>query len=307
MRPLSMRFTSKGFLTFLFSFLFIGGNLCLAAEKTREPVTINVVAVNPSAEKEQVVPMRIDLPMEVTPKDVLEKGDLELEYDEEHSIYYLFKKDLKLAPKETKVFEVVVRDLWFLPEQKLDQLKNYTAIVLNRLKKTEYYESAKQLSDTIVQQLNDIATAQDDETLSRKTRIGNYRRHLLVLDQVKEDLARMEKLLAFAGGPPVPRMLEESPIKSNAPSTKTTWFVIFLIIVFLGFLGGQFFLTWHRRVQISKNTTEIREAVFSLREDSQGDSTISTTQVQGRKKSQLDSGVDSPSSSQGSPQPKKPG
>ena len=44
-------------------------------------------------------------------------------------------------------------------------------------------------------------------------------------------------------------MLKESPLKSDAPSTTTTWLVIFLIMIFMGLLAGQFFFTWQRRVK----------------------------------------------------------
>ena len=64
----------------------------------------------------------------------------------------------------------------------------------------------------------------------------------------------MEKLLSFTGGPPVPEMMEHSPLKSDAPSTKTTWLVIFLIMIFMGLLAGQFFFTWQRRVKSETHT-----------------------------------------------------
>ncbi len=253
------------------------------AEKERDPVTISVVVVNPSTTKTQTVPVKIDLPQEVTPKDVLEKGDLEVEYSDEHSSYYLYKKEVLLAPKETKVFRAVVKDLWFIPSEKLDSLRSYTELILGRLKKTGYFDSAKKLAGNITEQLNEIAAMQGDEGLSRKTRIGNYRRNLLALGQIKEDLARMEKLLTFTGGPPVPEMLEESPLKSDSPSRTTTWLVIFLIIVFLGLLGGQFFFTWHRRIKSAQNVASVREATFAILDDPEGGRS-STTQSAGTVK-----------------------
>ena len=230
--------------------------------KEREPIAISIVAVNPSEEKTQIVPVRIDLPQEVTPKDVLEQGELELQYDEERRLYYVYKETVELKPKETRVFEVTVRDLWFVPESQLESLKSYTGILLQRLQRSEYYESAKQLGDSIVQRLTEITTVQNDESLGRKARIGAYRYHLQALEKIKEDLARMEKLLTFTGGPPVPEMLEESPLKADAPSTTTTWLVIFLVIVFLGLLGGQFFFTWHRRSQATQELNVVRQAAF---------------------------------------------
>ena len=215
----------------------------------REPVTMKVVAVNPSAEKEKTVPVRIDLPQEVKPSDILDPGELDVEFDTDRSTYYLSKPEVQLAPKQTKVFQVTVRDVWFIPDEELEGLKGHTNLMLQRLEKSEYYPFAKQLGSSVLQRLDDILQIQSDETIGRKQRIGMYRTNVETLKVVKEDLARMEKLLSFTGGPPVPEMMAESPLKSDAPSTTTTWLVIFLIITFMGLLAGQFFFTWQRRMK----------------------------------------------------------
>lgn len=219
------------------------------AARAREPMTLKVVAVNPSADKTKTVQVRIDLPQEITPTDVLEQGELSVEFDTERSKYYAFKDAVTLTPKQTRVFEIRVRDVWFIPDTELDALKAQTRLTLQRLEKTEYYPSAKQMGDSILARLDEILGAQADETIGRKQQIGGYRRNLLTVASVKEDLARLEKLLSFTGGPPVPSMLEESPLKSDAPSTTTTWLVIFLIVIFMGLLAGQFFFTWQRRLK----------------------------------------------------------
>ena len=220
-----------------------------AAGAEREPMTMKVVAVNPSADKPKTVPVRIDLPQEIRPTDIIDHGDLQVEYDTERSLYYVYKQEVTLAPKQMRVFEVVVRDVWFVPDTTIDGLHSHTELVLSRLEKSDYYTSAKELSNSIFSRLDEIKKSQTDDTISRKQRIGGYRRNLQALDVIKEDINRMEKLLSFAGGPPVPQMLEESPLKSDAPSTKTTWLVIFLIVMFMGLLAGQFFFTWHRRAK----------------------------------------------------------
>ena len=219
------------------------------AAPSREPVTMKVVAVNPSADKTRTVPVRIDLPQEITPADVLDKGEMDLEFDTERSLYYVQKPEVQLAPKQTRVFEVVVRDVWFIPDEELEGLKGHTNLMLGRLENSEYYPFAKQLSGSILERLEAIQQVQNDETIGRKARIGMYRTNTQTLKVVKEDLARMEKLLSFTGGPPVPEMMKESPLKSDAPSTTTTWLVIFLVITFMGLLAGQFFFTWQRRVR----------------------------------------------------------
>lgn len=225
------------------------GSLSWAAEVERDPVTMSVVVVNPSVDKVQTIPVRIDLPAEITPTDVLETGDLKLEYDDERALYFVHREDVQLRPKETRVFSVKMRDLWFVPEAKIADLREYTQVLLGKLRRSEYFEAAKRLSKLIFEQLDAISAMQKDETLSRKSRIGAYRRNMQTIGQIREDLNRMEKLLSFAGGPPVPNMLEESALRSDAPSTTTTWGVIFLIVIFLGLLGGQFFFTWQRKMQ----------------------------------------------------------
>ncbi|HEX9780025.1 MAG TPA: hypothetical protein VGB20_02290 [bacterium] len=228
----------------------------------REPVTLSVVAVNPSADESQIIPVKIDLPKEVTPRDILATGELKLEYDDARGAYYVFKDAVALGPKETRVFQVSLRDVWFIGQADIDSLRSYTGLLLSRLEDTEYYPTAKQLGESVYGRLDDIVAIQSDETLSRKGRIGAYRHHVQILEEIKEDLARMEKLLTFVGGPPVPEMLEESPLKSDAPSTTTTWLVIFLILIFVGLLGGQFFLTWNRRSAGSRDLAALRHSAY---------------------------------------------
>lgn len=261
-----------------------GTAAAFAAEKDRDPVVLRVITVNPSADKTQAVPVRIDLPAEVAPKDILDKGSLEVEFDEDRGIYYVTNKTkIELAPKETRVFEVIVKDLWFVPEKKINDLRSYTGVLMKRLEKTEYADTAKQAADSIYSRLDLIVLEQADDSIGRKVRIGNYRRHTAMLDEIREDLSRMEKLLTFTGGPPVPEMLEESKLKSDAPSRTTTWLVIFLILFFLGLLGGQFFFTWHRRTRIATDSAAIRDAAYSILQARKepGSSTTTSTDVPG--------------------------
>lgn len=227
------------------------GAAARAAAVEREPMTLRVVTVNPSAEKSKTVPIRIDLPQEIRPGDIVDAGDLQVEFDTERSQYFVFKDEVELAPKQTRVFQVVVKDVWFIPETELESLKAHASLVLKRLERSEYAEAGKQLANSILSRLDGILTLQADESVSRKARIGDYRRNLESLKSIKEDLARMEKLLSFTGGTPVPEMMDESPLKMDAPSTTTTWLVIFLIMIFMGLLAGQFFFTWQRRVKAS--------------------------------------------------------
>jgi len=244
------------FCIFLSSFLFQFSAPLFSEDKNLDPVTISVVAANPSAEKTQKLPIKIDLPQEVKPDDIIEKGELQVQYDDKSSTYFLFNKEIILKPKETRVFNVLVRNVWVIPQGQLDEFKQTAAMLLKRLQNSEYFETGKKLVEGINQKLSAIALKQNDETISQKQRIGAYRHHLQMIEQVKEDLTKMEKLLTFQGGPPIPEMLKESKVKSDAPSTKTTWFIIFGILIGLGAMGAQFYFIWHRRAAAEKRGLE---------------------------------------------------
>jgi hypothetical protein len=254
---------------FLFSLLvfcsvFLLVKDCLAQEKERETIKMRVVAVNPSSDKDQTVFIKIPLPEEVTPKDILSSRDLTIEYDDSESAYYAYKKDVVLRPKETRIFEIEVNDVWIIPQDKLDFFTDQTVFIMKRLEETEFYDASIVLSDAIFQALGIISSTQNDETVGRKQHIGIYRNNLLVLDEVKENIERLERQLTLASALPIPEVLEQKEVKTDAPTKSTTWMIIFIIILFMGMLAGVFFFTWHTQARSTKDFIGgVRKSAFS--------------------------------------------
>ena len=230
------------------------------AEEGAENITLSVVAVNPSKEKMQSTQVKIYLPEEVKPTDIMEKGELEVDYDTDKSIYYVYKNDVELAPLETHVFEIQIKDIWLIPEPERDSLHAQAEKLLSRLEGTDSYAQAKPVVESVYVRLEDIAKTQGDDTVSRDQHIGLYRSNLKIMGSIKEDLARLEKLLAFAGNPPVPEVLEHAKLKSNAPSKTTTWMIIFTILGFIALLGVVFFITWQRQARLQDFSEAKRQA-----------------------------------------------
>jgi hypothetical protein len=245
---------------------------------TAGSVIFKVVAVNPSKTRTQVVPIKIYLPQEVKADDILDLGGLELEFDEQKSIYYLYKSNVKLTPAQSRVFEVEVKDVWIIPDEKLLNLNKYTESILERLKDTEYYANASKVADSIYKRLDDIGISQRDETVSRQQHIGIYRNNLKVLDEVEKDIARLEKTLATAGGPLAPEMLAKTKIKAQEPTKTATWIVIFVIIIFIGLLALVLFFTWHHQAKLTEDSlTRARQSAFAppaQEEDADTDSSV---------------------------------
>ena len=131
-------------------------------------------------------------------------------------------------------------------------MRNRTVSVITKVEKTDYYERAKEIADSIYARLDEIKTSQSDEGVSRSQHIGIYRQNVVVVEQIKEDINRLEKMLATSGGPLAPEMLAKTKIKAESPTKTLTWIVIFTIIIFIGLLAGVLFFTWNRQTRLSR-------------------------------------------------------
>lgn len=208
-------------------------------------VKLRVVAVNPSEAKSQIVPIKIYLPKEVIPDDIIDMGELKVGYDSSKSLYYAFNDKVELAPLETKIFEVHLEDVWRIEDEEIKKIDTQTDRALKYLKDTEYYDKAKELVENIQLRMKEIETKQSDESVSREEHIGVYRTNLKVMENVKEDVQNLEKMLQHAGAPPSIDFLKDTVFEEKKDLDRiTAWKLILGIIGVLGITGLGFYLHW---------------------------------------------------------------
>jgi len=216
-------------------------------------VKFRIAVANPSSTKVQTVPVQVYLPAEVKPGDIMDLAGLKLEYDSQKSIYYVYSEGVELAPLESRLFEVEVEDIWFVDGKEMASLKKQADIAVEHLKDTEYFEAARLIGAQINERLETILKTQaNDETLSRERHIGQYRTNMQEIEKIKEDLQRIEKLLVQAGTLPEPALLKDVKVAGQVPNRRVTWLVIFVILIFIGFLATVFFFTWNAQVRMTE-------------------------------------------------------
>jgi hypothetical protein len=226
-------------------------------------VRMRMVIVNPSSTKTQTTNIKNYLPKEVTLKDIVDNGGLDVEYDEEKEMLYVHKT-VELAPSETKTFEIVLNDVWNIPEDRLASYRDRTERTLKKLEESPYFEQADLLAKTILGRLDEVLRTQNDPNATRQQHIAHYRDNLRVLEGVVADLDRLEKLLVTAGGPPNIELMENTEANLKSPTTKTTWVIIFTILIFISILGGAFYFTWQGQTKVTENIfTRESDAAFS--------------------------------------------
>lgn len=197
-------------------------------------ITLRVVAVNPSEESSQTVPIKVYLPLEVKPEHVIYKGDLEIAYDTQQGSYYVFG-DYEIKPQEVLEKEVEIKDIWVVDEAEIVSLHKEAKETFSGFSKTAYAEKADLLYKGVEKKIKEVEDMQKIPVTNPAQHISNYRYCLSIVNSVKTDLVSAKTLLA-----------EVAP-KGLA---KLTWKIIVFIIGFLGILSLGFYIIWQRQAKI---------------------------------------------------------
>ena len=231
----------------LFLFLLVSSGVYAATVRMR------IVIVNPSATKTQTKSVKNYLPREITQKDILETDGLEIDYDDAQAMFYVYKNEISLTPSETKSFEIVLNDVWTLPEKSLGDYGRRTEAALGKLKGSPYFSQAQEISNSVRVRIDEILKTQNDSAVTKQQHIAYYRGNLQVLEAVKADIEKLEKIIFAVGGPPNLELIEESDISLKSPSSKTTWIIIFIILIFVAILSATFYFTWMHQAKLTDN------------------------------------------------------
>ncbi len=210
--------------------LFFTALLLVFSQAASASISLRVLVANPSKESKQKIPVKVLLPKEIKPEDILDAGDLEVGYDTGEGAYFVFG-DVELGPGQTLDKEIELRDIWLIPEEEVTSIRSEADKLFEILKRTEYYERANYLKNSIAQRLDEIVESQKNTPANPEEHISNYRNNLTALNEVKTDLALAKNLLAKAG-----------PL-----SAVKLWKIVLVVIIFLGLVGGSFYLIWVRQ------------------------------------------------------------
>jgi hypothetical protein len=200
------------------------------------------------------------LPAEIMPDLIANLGGLEVKYDPEKKVHCLLASNLVFAPAGTpgclKSFTIELNDIWYIPNQQLGYLRSHTEKLVGMFTDSEARPSAEFLGKRIMQELAAISNSQQLANLTADVHIGNYRENVQRLQEVKKDIARLERLIVQTGGTPGLTMAERdikikeggaipaAGSKAKALGTVNTWRIIWTIIAFAGIISLVFFMIW---------------------------------------------------------------
>ena len=213
-------------------------------------IVLKATVVNPSTTKTQTAILKAYLPKETSPEDIVDLGDLKIDYDIARGLYYVYK-ECELGPGESIMRSVELKDVWVISAAEIDALTGQAREIVEKLKKSVYFDTAVSLQKDIETKSGEILTRQDRVVNALpQTHIAVYRENVETLDSIKTSLARLDDLLLkseLSGA--------KGPSKEKV-SVKATWWMIMAVIISLGLLSIVFFVIWHRQATGINETKE---------------------------------------------------
>lgn len=174
---------------------------CVAQFALGGTIVLRIRALN-KLDKPQAVPIRSNLPPRIMTNDIVNRDGLELGYDLKSDTYYVHKNVL-LGPGELEVFRVELKDIWVVPNALLDELKEHTDGLADKLDGTKYGTTASAMHEQILESLGEMRTLQEkhkmrsgDEALEH---IRAYETNLRELELVRKYVGRLENLVLSTG------------------------------------------------------------------------------------------------------------
>ena len=236
-------------------FILLGFVFCFDVQEVYCSIILKTMVVNPSKTKTQKAILKGFLPKEVKPEDVLNLGDLKIDYDVDKGLYYVYK-EVVLEPGESVAREVEIKDIWVIPESELVSLSGRTKEIVEKLRDSNYLEEAVSLSKDVDNKQADIVKEQRQAIDALpQTHIAVYRDNVEKLGQIKDNISRLEKMF-----------LEYKLAKARSAekvSVKTSWGIILAVIAGLGLLSFIFFIIWHKQAGVLKSPLHKEEEDLS--------------------------------------------
>ena len=179
--------------------LIVALTVMSATAHAADTIKLKMAVVNPSAALKQTTPIRYDLPKGIQPEHVVDKGDMELGYDFKKGNYYVHQK-ITLEPAERKITQIILKDIWVIPEDELKFLRDHTVGLFERLEGTEHSEVGKDLQNQIEACLNEMEKTQLESSLNAREKMNTFYENKVSLDDCKENIGMLENLVLDVGG-----------------------------------------------------------------------------------------------------------
>ena len=211
-------------------------------------MVIHIKITNPSATEKKKIPLRHEFPSEIKTTDFVDAGGLQIGVDAEKGVCYAALEDVELAPGESKVFDIKLRNPWAGLGDLVPRLESRVKNILGLTKELDSYKAVDAQARQIAKDIEALKARKGPAQLSPDY-VAFARRQAEEVRALAARVQRLEELFQ-------PR---EQPIKFGGPvmdvprpDKRTTWIIIYIILAFLAVFSALFYLRWFGKGKAEK-------------------------------------------------------
>ena len=178
--------------------------------ETPDNVKLSVTVQNPSETEPQTLPVRYYLSEDVRVNDVIDAGGLDVGFDFEKSLYYVYKDNVLLRPAEKKIFDIVLRNKWYFDKFYLFTLKVHADNVSLALESRHFvpkpgFGTARRKNEEIQSRLDQLLQAPPQAgqaqpaTELTEDYVAAFRADQQTLNDVEGEISNLEDMLVSSG------------------------------------------------------------------------------------------------------------
>jgi hypothetical protein len=213
---------------------------------TLRTAIFRITVHNDSPTYTRTVSIKRMMPPEIKVNDILDSGGLEVGIiDPTNKTAYVYKTNVVVAANSNVVYEVKINDKWNVNGPRIQPLKAAASNLLVRISSKDKFPTIVKRLTELIAELDGVAVEQGPKELNDQY-VEFFRRQADRLDAIQLKLERVEATLQ-----PISSGSKLGP-KVKAPSAKTTWLIIYIILGFMALMSLLFFLSWFGKSKAEK-------------------------------------------------------
>ncbi len=242
-----------------------------------QSITLVLSAENRQDDSRQMT-VEYYMPPDIQEQHILDAAGFDIEHDPIEGRLFVTREE-SFAPNELKVYRLKIRNIWNIPERKLENYEEESDEILEELEGTPSYEIGKVLKSSIDRNIEMIRMSQESVTnindlvalhslnrqRQRNIESDIEKMQLLITEQEEEPTHQVDKILEELEQLKIISELSERVAEYVKASV---WEIIYTIVVFVIVVTALFYILWvkHMKKEGSKEY-EVLSGEEDLEED----------------------------------------
>ena len=151
-----------------------------------------VIEAENTLDQKMEVPIKYYLPQEIIPDYIVEKADFDLKFDPSKNQFFLEKNE-SFEPNEKKKFNIVIKNIWIISEELINNYLKEAGDLNEKLQKGAYAQIASSIFNEIKRNAAQIVDSQR-KSESIMEYISNFKGNQICLENIKDDLDKLRNL-----------------------------------------------------------------------------------------------------------------